>query len=1058
MSIEKLVDGEKVVFANKSVIDHSQLSGTQSYGCHPISAIRKLPEKLTKLKENDVELKNNIDQVSNDVSDVENRTNEKINNINTRIDNINTKISELDISQLQDSIKELGQTISNVENNASKIDIVDNKDTTLTFTNYNGEQKTIQTGALPDDESLTLENNKITLKQITSNGALNGNGTKKQPLKINTDNKTIKDDGTLKAIALDNNGEVITGSYISSEITSLNKDIGDLTDTLNNDKKELDAKNLEQDNLIKALQNKTSGLGGYLTAYNFKKNEPTQEELTNYALDQLNLTNKKDIPDQTRVKNLYDDNVWILNNHTQGETEIFNWINDGSGEIAIATDTTLGVVKGSTEDYEGSVDVAGHITINGLEEFISNVNATLLDTPSLNEENTFKGKNNFDGEVEFNTPTSFNDNINLTNALMKILRSINNSDIVTQYDADKIIIEKNGVTYTINLPTENGTLITDNKFNPKYSKLKNEDTQTEKIDSWTTDNIDAVLSIKHQNGNEQTELSVSKGYGEFSSAEQNQETGKFNVSRLTLTSDTFTINVSDGENNQTITITPEEIKVNNDDLVTLDDLNSKLSLVANPSSLIKVYAIAKDGQQTLISVDEVLDNKSENLVQNKVITEALEGKINKLAQEENNRVYIRATNGEDTSLPFTYSAEASSIAMRSPSGSLAVGVPTQNEDAVNKEYLEENYQGKITPGNRIIISKENKLDVVTNYIQLSGESGELHEDEYSLIQRDPMTVLKYGSNYYRCNSEPINGHGSYVFFCDNYSMGEIKELKPYVIIVNQDKTWEWKVLTNFDNSVQYVKQDLTQEQKDQACENLGINNNNFVTIEVKEGATNGVLSTNQMEILESSNTSYIILDDEKYDKQDIKTSKGYLAYTHNGHDSTNNFFTKCITITLSTRAWVLMEQSDDDMPTENSKNLITSGGVFKAFDNWDDLKANADASNIDSSKFFDKLNINQVITTMYDGTTIIKFGNIMIMYKLFSMTGNTSQTFTFPYSFDNGTPMCWCNSTADGSSSNNSVAVTTCDSGSMTARICGADSNVTMFAVGWNTNPNVPYV
>ena len=60
MAIVKEIDGKKKVIADQSVVDHSQLTGTQAYGAHPISAIRKLPEKLHALKEADKELSDRI--------------------------------------------------------------------------------------------------------------------------------------------------------------------------------------------------------------------------------------------------------------------------------------------------------------------------------------------------------------------------------------------------------------------------------------------------------------------------------------------------------------------------------------------------------------------------------------------------------------------------------------------------------------------------------------------------------------------------------------------------------------------------------------------------------------------------------------------------------------------------------------------------------------------------------------------------------------------------------------------------------------------------------------
>ena len=71
----------------------------------------------------------------------------------------------------------------------------------------------------------------------------------------------------------------------------------------------------------------------------------------------------------------------------------------------------------------------------------------------------------------------------------------------------------------------------------------------------------------------------------------------------------------------------------------------------------------------------------------------------------------------------------------------------------------------------------------------------------------------------------------------------------------------------------------------------------------------------------------------------------------------------------------------------------------------------------------------------------------MLQSKTFSVNGNTTQDFIFPYMYSNS-PLCWCNSTAMGDSGNNSVAVTTFDNSGMTIRTCGADTKVTMFAIG----------
>ena len=73
------------------------------------------------------------------------------------------------------------------------------------------------------------------------------------------------------------------------------------------------------------------------------------------------------------------------------------------------------------------------------------------------------------------------------------------------------------------------------------------------------------------------------------------------------------------------------------------------------------------------------------------ITQDISNKLNKLNNSEINRVYVRTTNGEDTSLPFTYTAEANSIAKRSASGTLAVETPTQEQDATTKKYVDQRF-------------------------------------------------------------------------------------------------------------------------------------------------------------------------------------------------------------------------------------------------------------------------------------------------------------------------------------------------------------------------------
>lgn len=76
-------------------------------------------------------------------------------------------------------------------------------------------------------------------------------------------------------------------------------------------------------------------------------------------------------------------------------------------------------------------------------------------------------------------------------------------------------------------------------------------------------------------------------------------------------------------------------------------------------------------------------------------------------------------------------------------------------------------------------------------------------------------------------------------------------------------------------------------------------------LSVPAQTSSGLLTEAQLAFLQNSDNNYINLNDELYylaDKQDVS---GYRVYSHAGQDNTNNFFIKCLTITLSTLGWTL---------------------------------------------------------------------------------------------------------------------------------------------------------
>lgn len=70
-------------------------------------------------------------------------------------------------------------------------------------------------------------------------------------------------------------------------------------------------------------------------------------------------------------------------------------------------------------------------------------------------------------------------------------------------------------------------------------------------------------------------------------------------------------------------------------------------------------------------------------------------------------------------------------------------------------------------------------------------------------------------------------------------------------------------------------------------------------------ANQGTITQEQLNLLQNNNFNIIMFANEIYRLSDKRTEEGYLIYSHACHDNTNNFYLKCITITISTLGWVL---------------------------------------------------------------------------------------------------------------------------------------------------------
>ena len=204
-------------------------------------------------------------------------------------------------------------------------------------------------------------------------------------------------------------------------------------------------KNLEKD--VQDLISITQGKGGFLDPHDFGTAEPTEEELYRYYKQQITIQYIKKypdatpeeiglfilnnpIPEQTKIKNLYDGAVWVYANE--------RWYNDGT-EVVIAANNegVFGTVTGSKDKYKISIDTnsngqsLGTMTVNGLEEEFGKVVYTqqnnssdnlyqaYVQTPTQEQELLTISKNADDstlvqrtsnGFVECNTPEQTEEN------------------------------------------------------------------------------------------------------------------------------------------------------------------------------------------------------------------------------------------------------------------------------------------------------------------------------------------------------------------------------------------------------------------------------------------------------------------------------------------------------------------------------------------------------------------------------------------------------------------------------------------------------------------------
>lgn len=445
----------------------------------------------------------------------------------------------------------------------------------------------------------------------------------------------------------------------------------------------------------------------------------------------------------------------------------------------------------------------------------------------LVSEQNVKGRKIFEDESHFKKPVDYDLGIRLNDSEM--LTTDTNSDSVVKYGATGIHLEKGGDTkeYLQQFQENSGFIAlleqTINKI-LKHSIFKNIDLNGQKEDTWSTNDADTTLSMTHENETTHTSISTQKGYAEMSAFGVGEDT---NNSSISVTTDTILLTSAEarvtGSKNTTMAITNDGATINGDSVI----LNANLT-----------NAVAE-------------------------INNSLKDKLNVLGLGETNRVYIRATENKDSSLPFTYTAEGSSIVYRNASGRTQVETPTQSEDAANKGYVD---------------------NLAQHYLSLYGESGILDDQQYELVTSyDDLIIQRTGIDFRR-SGHPSNGKGDYVFISPYYSKSNgTEEFDAYIITIKQDRSWE----STIKNFLQISEQTYAP-----------------VVVLMPDSATNGILSDDDYDNLIDHDDVRIKLNNEYYICMDDGHTKGIRSYVHDGWNGNSNQV-KSINITLATKSWTL---------------------------------------------------------------------------------------------------------------------------------------------------------
>lgn len=206
-------------------------------------------------------------------------------------------------------------------------------------------------------------------------------------------------------------------------------------------------------------------------------------------------------------------------------------------------DTKLDLAGG---DITGDLSVAGNVNITGVS--------------------THTAEAIFSNGLESDAP------VNIHNSFVKITNTEN--DVVTQYSADGISLEENGdtVVHNYTFPRTSGTFAVTG-----HSTIANEDTESDKIDAWSTTDITSSIAIHHTTADNKSEVLVQSGYAGITN------TSTTHASRVSVGDGVVVLvaqGTTAGAGQTSLSLTEDGVKVNDKDLATKDDTPIAVTITA----------------------------------------------------------------------------------------------------------------------------------------------------------------------------------------------------------------------------------------------------------------------------------------------------------------------------------------------------------------------------------------------------------------------------------------------------------------------------------------------